>query len=126
MHSMCIYEEYASHNADHTTLAGRSIFSAVVTNPFSDWSLASVELKPDQDNIYVEMIRKAGVISIRYAIIGENVPLGQDLATIPLRTVNGYTGDGANEKIEVGIMLCSPISEHGVQVNFKDICVQQM
>ncbi|KAH8551951.1 hypothetical protein BGW37DRAFT_318496 [Umbelopsis sp. PMI_123] len=97
--------------------------SCVVTNPYSDWSVSKEELTPNQDNVYIVMERKAGTIVIRYALVGEGASK-EELATLPLRTVNGFTG--ANDKIDIGIMLCSPLSENGVQVDFEDILIQPL
>lgn len=97
----------------------------MVTNPYSDWSLGEVELTPGKDHMYLEMQRKAGSIYIRYALVGEGDDMSKDLSTRPLRTVNGFTGPDTNESIQVGIMLCSPKSQDGVQVKFKDITIKQ-
>lgn len=94
-----------------------------MTDPYSDWSVAKVELTPDQDHIYMFMERIAGNIVIRYALVGEGHST-EEVATLPLRTVNGHTGQA--DKIEIGIMLCSPKSEDGVQVKFKDIRIQKL
>jgi regulation of enolase protein 1 (concanavalin A-like superfamily) len=99
--------------------------SAVVTNPFSDWSLATVELLPDQENVYVEMQRKAGNIFVRYATVANTTSSSKEMSTTPLRTVNGFTSADENESIEVGIMLCSPKSNAGVEVDFMDISIKQ-
>ncbi|KAI9284139.1 hypothetical protein BC943DRAFT_326411 [Umbelopsis sp. AD052] len=97
--------------------------SCVVTDPYSDWSVAKVDLTAEQEHIYMVMERKAGNIVIRYALIGEEHST-KEVATLPLRTVNGHTGH--SDKIEIGVMLCSPQSKTGVQVEFHDICVQQL
>ncbi|GAB5590372.1 hypothetical protein Unana1_05272 [Umbelopsis nana] len=105
---------------------GATFASAVATNPYSDWSLAKVELQPNQENVFVEVQRVNGNIFIRFAVVGDDVPSGNEISTVPLRTVNGFTSAEPTEKIEVGIMLCSPLSEDGVQVEFEDISVQKL
>ncbi|KAJ2961516.1 hypothetical protein NQZ79_g3325 [Umbelopsis isabellina] len=104
----------------------KTFASAVVTNPNSDWSLAEVELTSEKDHMYIEMQRKAGNIYIRYGLVGENEDLSKGPSTTPLRTVNGFMGPDANESIQVGIMLCSPKSQDGVQVNFKNIIINKI
>ncbi|KAL1921751.1 40S ribosomal uS7 domain-containing protein [Calcarisporiella thermophila] len=85
---------------------GEQFVSAVVTNPFSDWSLLPVAAEDLESELQIKLQRQGPVMKIHYSFSGKEWKM--------FRKVTNFTEE---KELCVGLMLCSPQNDKGMSAN---------